>query len=183
MFLKTPSLLFFLTDIFSKGQRHRVKQRGANVEEMAVQQAHQKQSHQGKTDVESRCFSLRPEQLDGLKPMEAVAQQTHNTAACQELNHGIMPTGGQKCLEFVQRGPFVDLIGAGIEALTENGIFQEGTEALGVDDLPHSGIETSAAQLGKKPIQVSFKDDKENDEQQKRQSVEDQYLLSLCAVP
>ena len=183
MFFKTPSWLFFLTDVFPKGKSHRVEQRGTNIEEVAIQQAHQQKRNQGKADIEDRRFSLRPEQLYGLEAVEAVGQDACNAAACQKLDHRIMPASRQKCLKFVQRGPFIDLIGAGIEALTENGIFQEGTEALGIDDLPHSGIETSAAQLCEKPVQISLEDNKQDNQQQKRQGIEDQHLFSLGAIP
>ena len=81
---------------FRKCQNQGIEHRRSQIEEMAIQQAHQQQGCNGKTDKQQIAATLLPEKVNRLHPMDAVTDKTYHTAACHQLDHRVMPTGGQE---------------------------------------------------------------------------------------
>lgn len=168
--------------MFGKSQSYRVEKSRPDVEEVTIQQAHNQQGKHRKGNEDNITMAFLPEHTDGLQPVNAVAQQSHKTAACQKLNHGVVPPGGKDGLDLLHGGPLLDFIGAGIEAFTKNGIFQEDPQALRVELFPHSGIQTPFPKLCKHQVQLRMKNEQKNHQNQQDQTVKLEERFLLCTV-
>ena len=82
--------------MLSKGQRHGVKQGGANVKEMAIQQAAQQKHTCADTDEQYVLGGLAQQEPNGLGSVQKVSAQTDNAGGGQKLHKSIVPAGREE---------------------------------------------------------------------------------------
>jgi hypothetical protein len=85
-----------LRTVFCKGKGHGVEQNRTDVEEMTVKETAAKQYQQRAANKGVFSGHAAQEQPYGLYSVKNIGTQTHQSAAGQKLNHGIVPTGREQ---------------------------------------------------------------------------------------